>query len=143
MLSFRPLMALLVATGCSAPLATVRTGAPPPAVKLVAHADQQEVDVLFDGQPFTSYRWQADIKRPVLYPLRTAEAAVITRGWPLEPRPDEPTDHPHHIGFWMSYGDVNGVDFWGNSTKVQNTEKKGTIVHRAIESTRDGAGRGE
>src|SRR5690242_16743626 len=85
-----------------------------PYVKLVTHADEQRVDVLFDDRPFTSYRWASELKKPLLYPLRTAEDAVVTRGWPLDPRPGEPTDHPHHIGFWLNYGDVNGVDFWGN-----------------------------
>jgi hypothetical protein len=24
----------------------------------------------------------------------------------------ESDDHPHHIGFWFTHGDVNGKDFW-------------------------------
>ena len=28
------------------------------------------------------------------------------------------TDHPHQVGLWFGYGDVNGVDFWNNSTAL-------------------------
>src|SRR2546428_4858337 len=34
--------------------------------------------------------------KPTLYPLRTASGKLVTRGWPLEPRPGERVDHPHH-----------------------------------------------
>jgi Methane oxygenase PmoA len=111
-------------------------------VKLVRDDAQQRVDVLFDGRPFTSYRWEERLKRPVLFPLRTATGALVTRGWPIEPRPDEPTDHPHHIGLWLAYGDVNGVDFWGHSEK-NSSPRKGVIVHRGVKLLRDGVGRGE
>jgi hypothetical protein len=108
-------------------------------VKLVRVPDQQRVDVLFDGQPFTSYRWEPRLKKPVLFPLRSAAGALVTRGWPLEPREGEPTDHPHHFGLWFSYGDVDGVDFWGHSEK-NASPSKGLIVHRTIDETRDGRG---
>jgi len=106
------------------------------AVKIVPHEDRQRIEVLVDGKPFTEYRYTADVKKPVLFPLRTAEGAIITRGWPLEPRGEEPTDHPHHIGFWFNYGDVDGADFWGNSVSVKDGSKKGTIVHRKVRSAR-------
>jgi hypothetical protein len=152
------LLAALAAAGCAtqapigeahpAPAAegpAVATGAEQPVVEVVPHEAEQRVDVLVDGQPFTSYRWAPDLKKPLLYPLRAADGALVTRGWPVEPRPGEPTDHPHHIGFWLNYGDVNGVDFWGNSSalKPESAAKKGSIVHRAIRATRTGErGRG-
>ena len=104
------------------------------AVKLVPHEDRQRVEVLVDGKPFTEYRYTKDVKKPVLFPLRTADGAIITRGWLLEPRGDESKDHTHHVGFWFNYGDVAGVDFWGNSDAVKDSSKKGTIVHRKIRS---------
>jgi hypothetical protein len=111
----------------------------PAPVKLVPKEAQQRVEVLVDGKPFTEYRFTKDVKKPVLFPIRTAEGGVITRGWPVEPRPDESTDHPHHVGFWFNYGDVEGIDFWGNSEAVKNQAKKGTIVHRKIEEARGGS----
>jgi hypothetical protein len=118
-------------------------GAPAPEVKLVTHADQHQVEVLVDGKPFTTYRWEADLKKPLLYPLRTEAGGVITRGFPLDPRPGDPTDHPHHIGFWLNYGNVAGLDFWNNSVKAKNTANMGTVVHKSIRTARGGRGHGE
>jgi hypothetical protein len=108
----------------------------PAAVKIVPHEDRQRIEVLVDGKPFTEYRFTKDVKKPVLFPIRTAEGAIITRGWPLEPRGEEAKDHPHHVGFWFNYGDVNGVDFWGNSDAIKDQSKKGTIVVRKLDDTR-------
>lgn len=112
-------------------------------VQVTRNDAAQRVDVNIDGQPFTSYMWPLVAKKPVLYPLRTPKGTMVTRGYP--PRPGEPTDHPHHIGFWLNYGDVNGVDFWGNSEDLKPEErtKKGTIVHKAVKSASSGATRGE
>ena len=81
----------------------------------------QRVDVLVDGELFTSYVYSDTLpvlKKPVLYPLRTASGATVTRGYPLDARPGERVDHPHHIGLWFNYGDVEGLDFWNNSDVV-------------------------
>jgi hypothetical protein len=115
-------------------LAAAPALAAPAAVKIVPHEDRRRVEVLVDGKPFTEYRYTDDVKKPVLYPLRTAEGGIVTRGWPLEPRGDESKDHPHHIGYWLNYGDVDGVDFWGNSTAVKDPSKKGSVVQRKIVS---------
>jgi hypothetical protein len=109
-------------------------------VKVVPHEAERRVDVLFDDQPFTSYVWPEALKKPVLFPLRAPGGGLITRGWPLDPRPDEATDHTHHVGLWLNYGHVNGVDFWGHS---KTDPKKGTIFHRAITTAQGGRGRGE
>jgi hypothetical protein len=116
-----------------------------PVVRVVVDEAQRKVDVLVDGKPFTAYIWPEVLKKPVLFPLRTAEGTVVTRGFPLEPRPGERVDHPHHVGLWLNHGDVNGLDFWNNSTAIPaaDASKYGTIVHRAVKRTSGGAGRGE
>src|SRR5689334_5568463 len=86
--------------------------APDKGVTVVPNEAARRVDVLVDGQPFTSYIWPDSLKKPVLYPLRAASGTVLTRGYPLEPRAGERTDHPHHVGLWFNYENVNGVDFW-------------------------------
>jgi hypothetical protein len=80
-----------------------------------------------------------------LYPIRSAAGTVVTRGFPLEPRPGERADHPHHVGHWFNYGDVNGYDFWGHSyeTPAANRPKMGTIVQKEIVSIQTGKERGE
>jgi hypothetical protein len=119
--------------------------APEEGVTVVPNEASNRVDVLVDGQPFTSYIWPDTLKKPALFPLRTASGTIITRGYPLEPRPGERTDHPHHVGLWLNYENVNGVDFWNNSTAqpAEQQAKMGTIVHRRIVKTSSGADKGE
>ena len=114
-------------------------------VRLVRDDAKQRVDVYVDGQPFTAYIYPPTGKKPVLFPIRSAKGTLVTRGFPLEPRPGERVDHPHHIGLWFNYGDVNGTDFWNNSDAVKPEErpKFGTIVHKAITAVRSGADKGE
>ncbi|HET8737889.1 MAG TPA: PmoA family protein [Pricia sp.] len=109
-------------------------------IQLVGNESENKVDVLIDGQLFTSYRYPENIKKPVLYPLVTPDGTKITRKFPLEPSEGERVDHPHHVGVWFNYGDVNGLDFWNNSDsiKTEDRDKYGTIVHKAIKSTADG-----
>lgn len=90
--------------------------------------NNRKIDVLIDGRLFTSLRYSSDYEKPFLYPIYSPEGAVITRGYPLEPRMGERVDHPHQIGLWFNYGDVNGLDFWNNSSAVHNKEKYGHIV---------------
>jgi hypothetical protein len=113
-------------------------------VQLVVKEADRRVDVTVDGQPFTSYIWPTSLRKPVLFPLRTSAGTVVTRGFPLEPRAGERVDHPHHVGLWLNHGDVNGLDFWNNSEAIPAADaaKYGTIVHRAIRSTKGGPDKG-
>src|SRR6266852_7167995 len=103
---------------------------PPDRVSVAVNEQARRVDISIDGQPFTSYIWPTTLKKPVLYPLRTANGTIVTRGFPLEQRPGERVDHPHHAGFWLNYGNVNGVDFWNNSVTLppEQQQKMGTVV---------------
>lgn len=122
----------------------VTTQAQERGVRLVKNEAARRVDILVDGQPFTSYIWPEKLKVPVLYPLHTAQGTIVTRGFPLEPRPGERVDHPHHAGFWLNYGNVNGVDFWNNSITLppEQQKKMGTVVHRRITRASGGKDRG-
>src|SRR5947209_13883907 len=110
-------------------------------VTVMPNESSRRVDVTIGGAPFTSYIWPERLKKPVLYPLRSASGTLVTRGWPFDPRPGERVDHPHHVGLWFDYGDVNGVDFWNNSDALEPKEaaKMGVIVHRSIVEARGGA----
>jgi methane monooxygenase PmoA-like len=105
----------------------------------------RRVDVTIDGKPFTSYIYPTTLKKPTLFPLRTAKGTVVTRGYPLEPRKGERVDHPHHVGLWLNHGDVNGLDFWNNSDAIPPAQapKMGTILHRRVVSAKSGADAGE
>ena len=119
--------------------------APKTGVEVTRNELANRVDIAIDGKPFTSYIWPATLKKPVLYPLRTAKGTLVTRGFPLDPRKGERVDHPHHVGMWFNHGDVNGFDFWNNSYAVaqDRVPKMGTIHHRRIVDAKSGAGRGE
>ena len=114
-------------------------------VKLVANETKQRVDVVIDGAPFTSYRFEERIRRPVLLPIMTIGGGFITRGFPIETRDRETIGHPHQVGMSLSYGDVNGVDFWNNSTfrTAKELERMGRIVHRKIVKIKSGKTSGE
>lgn len=125
--------------------AATSVGDAPVQVRLVRDEARQRVDVLVDGKPFTSYVHTSSLKKPVLYPLRTAAGNPVTRGFPIEPRAGERVDHPHQAGLWFNYGDVNGFDFWNNSDAVAPADRSrmGTIVHERIGALREGRGEGE
>ena len=100
----------------------------------VESPENKQIDILLDGQPYTSYCYSDSLKKPVLFPLRTKGGHFITRGWPVQPRANERTDHPHHIGLWFNYGDVNGLDFWNNSPAIPADKRMGygSIHHAAV-----------
>ena len=114
-------------------------------VEVKVNEAAKRVDVTIDGKPFTSYIWPTTLKKPVLYPIRTAKGALITRGFPLDPRQGERVDHPHHVGMWLNHGDVNGLDFWNNSDaiKAADAPKMGTIYHQKVVDTKSGPDQGE
>jgi len=103
-------------------------------VVLVHDEANRKVDVYIDGDIFTSYIYPKNLEKPVLFPVRTSQGTIITRGFPLEPREGERVDHPHQVGVWFNYGDVNGFDFWNNSFAIPEDQKikYGKIVHKEV-----------
>ncbi|WP_035333674.1 DUF6807 domain-containing protein [Dyadobacter crusticola] len=115
-------------------------------VDLIKNEKEKKVEVKIDGKPFTSYYYPGEsvLKKAVLYPVHTAKGTVITRGWPLDPRAGERVDHPHHVGIWLNYEDVNGNDYWNNSDAVDHAKRAyGTILHTGITSVKSGKDKGE
>jgi hypothetical protein len=104
----------------------------------------KKVDVLVDGQLFTTFQWPENVTKPVFYPILTSEGTEITRGFPLNPKAGERADHPHQIGMWLTYGNVNGLDFWGNGSKglgIRNANG-GVVKHLKTEKISEGSGEG-
>jgi hypothetical protein len=83
----------------------------------------QRVIVSVDGKSFTEFIYPDSLEKPVLFPIYAPDGQMITRGFPVLPRPGEPTDHPHHIGLWLNYENVNGLDFWNNSYAISADKK--------------------
>ncbi len=119
-----------------------------PEIRITQRKGEKVIDITVNGQPFTSYLYSDTIsvlKKPVLYPVYAADGHIVTRGFPLKTRPGERMDHPHHIGFWLNYGDVNGIDFWGNSDAIppEKADTKGIIRNHNIDLIKNGKGAGE
>ncbi len=135
MKSFLRLLALSAIVFGSASCGSAKKG-----VEIIPDEAQRKIDVRFNGKLFTSYIYPTDLEKPVLYPIFTAKGTVITRGFPRDPRPNERVDHPHHVGSWLNFGDVNGLDFWNNSYAIPAGKKPmyGSIRHRNIVSTLNG-----
>jgi hypothetical protein len=93
-------------------------------VKIVKNPTEKKYDVLINDKPFTSFLYPDSLEKPVLYPIIASNGTVVTRGFPLNPKPDDATDHPHHIGLWFNYENVNGLDFWNNSFAIPADKKK-------------------
>ncbi len=112
----------------------------PERFSLVPNESEQKVDVLLDGQLFTSYIYPSTIKKPVLWPVMTAGGNEVTRQFPLKTKAGERVDHPHHVGVWLNYGDVNGLDFWNYSDAIpaEKASQYGTIVHQSVEKVQSG-----
>ena len=109
-------------------------------VKLVRVDDKHKVDVFINGSLFTSYQYPENIEKTFLFPVYAPDGSVITRGYPIEPRKGERVDHPHHIGIWFNHGNVNGLDFWNNSSAIPANKKDsyGHIVHQKIVKAESG-----
>ena len=103
----------------------------------------EDIAVMIDGKPFTTFHYGSNANKPYLSPLRSASGKIITRGFPMEEVAGESHDHLHHRGLWFSYDDVNGVKFWENDpsyTKgkvgkivVRDTKWKGSTLTAVME----------
>ncbi len=92
-------------------------------VKVVKSRNEKTVDIFINDKLFTSFIFHDSLEKPVLYPLRTAAGTIVTRGFPVDPQPGDPTDHPHHLGLWFNFENVNGLDFWNNSYAIPKEKK--------------------
>lgn len=111
-------------------------------VDLQRNDAEKKVDVMIDGKLFTSYIYPDNVMKPVLWPVMSPAGNMLTRSFPLIDKEGDRGDHPHHVGVWLNYGDVNGLDFWNNSEAIAPEDKDGygTIYHRSIDKTESGKG---
>ncbi|MFN9682666.1 MAG: PmoA family protein [Bacteroidota bacterium] len=108
----------------------------------------KDIEVKINGKLFTQYfiSQNEEVKKPVLYPLITENGQLLTRGYPVAPRAGERIDHPHHVGLWLNYGKVNGIDYWNNSREILTTgdpKNYGLVKHQAVTKIKPGKDKGE
>lgn len=70
------------------------------------------VEVHIRGEHFTTYHYGETQHLPFLWPVNAEGGVGVTRNHPMGK--DEPAveDHPHHCSLYLTYGAVNGHDFW-------------------------------
>ena len=95
---------------------------------------EEKINVFVDNALFTAFMYTDTLKKQILYPIHTASGKAITRGFPINPQEGESTDHPHQVGAWFNFGDVEGLDFWNNSYAISASEqcKYGSIRYKGI-----------
>ena len=92
-------------------------------VTITKEDGKKKINVVIGQKLFTSFLYPDTLEKPVLYPIYSSKGTMVTRGFPLQPRPGDPTDHPHHLGLWFNYENVNGLDFWNNSFAIPADKK--------------------
>lgn len=105
------------------PRFTLRRGASKLPAMALADAEGGAVSVRAPDREVTRFHPSAGTthRKPCFYPL-VARGVNVLRGYPIEERPGEARDHPHHSGIYHAFGDVNGRDYWA----------KVPITHRRI-----------
>ena len=98
-------------------------------VQITRLEDRLRIEI--NGQPFTEYHFQGS-SRPFLYPILGPGGRAMTRNWPMKEVAGEEWDHPHHRSFWYAHGDINGHDFWSESSRA------GKTVHEEFTEIRSG-----
>jgi hypothetical protein len=92
-------------------------------VRIVKDPKEKKYEVLIGGKVFTTFLYPDNLEKPVLYPIFSSKGTEVTRGFPLRTKPGDPTDHPHHLGLWFNFENVNGLDFWNNSYAIPKEKK--------------------
>lgn len=112
---------------------------------------QEKIDVKIGGKHFTSYlyggksydlapgandRDKGFLPKPVLYPVQSPSGVTVTRAYPLGYIQEEEKDHPHHVGVFFTYDEINGNDFWANTSPSLQ------IKHVKVVKAKGGSGKG-
>ncbi len=105
-------------------------------------AGTDRVSIAINGQPFSDFYLGACCGKPFLAPLRTSSGLIVSRKYPMERVEGESSDHPHHRGMWIGYGNVNHVNFWENDpnsrTSGANPSTKGLVVLEHLDAVKGG-----
>jgi hypothetical protein len=78
------------------------------------------IAITVDGEPFATYVYEDEaIPRPYFAHVKAPGNIQVTRNHPPIPGQDSPDHDKIHPGLWLSFGDINGSDFWRLATPVK------------------------
>jgi hypothetical protein len=79
-----------------------------------------ELMITIGGKPFASYVYEdPKISRPYFAHVKSSCGIQVTRNYPTQE--GDPKDHAtFHPGIWLSFGDINGNDYWRLKAKVEH-----------------------
>ena len=60
-------------------------------MKVVKFSTENKIDVLINDKPITSLLYPDILEKSVLYPVHAPYGKIVTRVFPLNPQPGEPT----------------------------------------------------
>jgi hypothetical protein len=94
-----------------------------------------QLEIRLGKAPLATYVFRDEtVLRPFFTHVYAPGAVPVTRRFPPVEGTD-PTDHATmHPGLWLAFGDINGVDFWRNTGRVEH--------ERFVEPPSGGPGRG-
>jgi hypothetical protein len=92
-----------------------------------ARRENGRIEFTEGARPITALHYAEQWDKPFLHPLRTPKGQVISRGWPVDPRPGEQEDHAWHRGIFWGHGDISKHDFW----REQGRQKTSTLVPKS------------
>ncbi len=117
----------------------------PGGLPVVLQREGTRIVISIGGRPFTTYYFDPAVAKPYFMPLRSAQGTVITRGFPIGNTipPAHQHDHdlePHQRPMYFGYGDINGIDFWGEAVfpKWSDDRVFGRTVKVKIERMQSG-----
>jgi len=98
--------------------------------------EKDRVSIRINGNSFTNLFMGQEVRKPFLYPLTTASGKKVSRGFPVEPAPGDPTDHPHQRGLWigaekLSVAGLGLMDFWENDPSYKRPHM-GSITFKDV-----------
>lgn len=85
-------------------------------------ADGTQITVQIDGKTFAVYNTSNDLPKPFFSPVRGSDGTILSRSL------ENPEDHKHHKGIWISVDEVNDVKFWAEAGRIKNTVIKATLA---------------
>lgn len=79
---------------------------------LLNNPAEKTVEVHVGGSHFTTYHYGDQRHIPFLWPVLGEGGVGMTRNFPMAKDQPASEDHPHHCSLYLTYGAVNGHDFW-------------------------------